>query len=288
MKSYGFQSDQVFKAINLINTAVNGHDKIVLAFTGNMISCDLREIICELCRTQKIDAIVTNGAGLEEDLIKTFGNYQRTEFNVSNKELIKGKLYRIGNLAVSHDLYECFEDFLKLRYSDAISDKSCDQTPGSIAKILASFRMDQDSFLFWAHKNNIPVYCPTFHDGAFGDFFVEYRQNFPNYRVDFLLENVKLTKQLNEYEKCGVIVLGGGTSKHFALNNSISRNGYDWNITISTAIPYDGSDSGGDASEARSWGKLRPEGQTVHVFAEATLAFPSIASKGFGISIQSS
>lgn len=283
MNGYGFQSDQVDKAIKLIKESLNKGDKVILAFTGNMISCGIREIISKLCKHNKVHALITNGAGVEEDLIKTFGSYEKTEFTANPDKLIQRKLYRIGNLAVSHQLYEVFEDFLFDNYANAIGHEYCDQSPGSIAKTLSSLKNDPSSFLYWANVNNIPVYCPTFHDGAFGDFFVEYRQEFPDYRVDFLLENVKLTKQLQSYDQCGILILGGGTSKHFALNNSVLRGGYDWSITISTAIPYDGSDSGGDANEARSWGKLSPKGKSVHIFSEATLVFPSIAHDGFGL-----
>lgn len=279
--SYGFQSDQVLRAIELIKKARNDQHKVVIAFTGNMISSGIRQNICELVKNRQVDALITNGAGVEEDIIKTFGSYKCISFKEDPKNLLDNKLYRIGNLGVDHRLYDEFYDFLKKNYTIAISSAACDQTPGSISKQLGALRGDRDSFLFWTHKNNIELFCPTFHDGAFGDFFVDYREAFPNYRIDFLYENVKLTKLLNQFKKCGIIILGGGTSKHFALNNSILRGGYDWSVVISTAIPYDGSDSGGDADEARSWGKLKLEGESVHIFSDATLVFPDLTKKAF-------
>ena len=182
---------------------------------------------------------------------------------------------------MEHRLYECFSRFLEEKYPDAIQNIRCDQTPGSISKILGLFRKDKSSFLYWAHKNDIELFCPTFHDGAFGDFLLRYREKFPDYRIDFLYENLKLTNLLQTFEQCGVIILGGGTSKHFALNQSVLRGGYDWSIVVSTAIPYDGSDSGGNADEARSWGKLKMTGEAIHIFAEATLVFPEMVQKGF-------
>jgi len=278
-EQYGFQSSQVHKAISLIKEKVSSNDNIVLAFTGNIISSGLRELICLLVKHQKIKAIVTSGAGVEEDIIKTFGDYSNIKFEENTDILLKNKLYRIGNLSVEHDLYNKFDKFLQDNYDSVISNSKCDQTPGEIAKYLAKIRNDKSSFLYWAYENNIDVFCPTFHDGAFGDFFVEYREKFLNYRIDFLLENVKLTRLLLSFEKCGAIILGGGTSKHFTLNNSILRGGYDWSVIISTAIPYDGSDSGGNAEEAKTWGKLQPEGESIHIFSDATLVFPTIVNK---------
>lgn len=280
-QNYGFQSQQVHKAIELIKKKILDGNKIVLACTGNIISSNLRELICELVKDNKINVLITSGAGIEEDIIKTFGNYSETDFDINSSNLIEKKLYRIGNLAVSHTLYNKFYDFLKENYSSAIKNSQCDQTPGEIAKQLAYIRDNGESILYWAYQNNINIFCPTFHDGAFGDFFVEYREEFVEYRIDFLLENVKLTRLLSSYEKCGIIILGGGTSKHFALNNSILRGGYDWSVVITTAIPYDGSDSGGNSEEAKTWGKLKLEGESVHIFSDATLVFPFIVKGAF-------
>lgn len=281
MLNYGFQSDQLSKAINLLQKKIAEDSNVVLAFTGNIISSGLRGLICELAKNRMIDAFVTNGAGVEEDIIKSFGEYSSIDFNENTHLMLKDRLYRIGNLSVDYGLYDRFYNFLEDNYSSVISNAICDQTPGGISKLLANIIASRDSFLYWAYVNNIDVFCPTFHDGAFGDFFVEYREKFPNYRVDFLLENVRLTKLLCESKKCGLIILGGGTSKHFALNNSVIRGGYDWVITISTAIPYDGSDSGGDFEEAKTWGKLKTGCESVHVFSEATLVFPKLVKNTF-------
>lgn len=281
INDYGFQSHEVSKSIALLNEKIASCDKIVLAFTGNIISSGLRTLICELTRKNKVNAIVTSGAGLEEDLIKTFGYYLESSFDEKSACLIRANMHRIGNLSVPSELYDEFYKFLDENYCKIVQDCKCDQTPGEIGKFLANIKNDNTSFLYWAHKNNISVFCPTFHDGAFGDFFVHYRERFENYRIDFLLENVKLTRLLQSFKRCGIIIIGGGTSKHFALNNSILRGGYDWSITITTAIPFDGSDSGGNEEEAKTWHKLRESSDNVRVYADATLVLPMILNNTF-------
>ncbi|MGA4605890.1 deoxyhypusine synthase family protein [Pseudoalteromonas maricaloris] len=273
----GFQSSQVVKASSLLKASIQNEHKIVLAFTGNIISTGLREYICRLVKDDKVAAIVTNGAGIEEDLIKTFGSYRSTEFDADFEKLIEDQQYRIGNLSVAYELYNKFEEFLDEHFEGAISDSSCDQTPGGVSKLLGKATKSVESYLYWAHKNNTPVFCPTFHDGAIGDFLHDYRIQNPAYRLDFILENVNLSKLICSFDTCGVLILGGGTSKHFTLNNSIIRGGFDWSVVISTATSYDGSDSGGNASEAKTWGKIKPTGESVHIFAEATLVFPQLA-----------
>jgi len=281
ISDYGFQSHEVTRSIALLNDKIAACDKIVIAFTGNIISSGLRNLICELSKQNKVDIIVTSGAGIEEDIIKTFGSYQKTSFDEKSAHLTNTNMYRIGNLSVPSVLYDEFYKFLDENYFRAAMDHMCDQTPGEIGKFLANLNNDDTSFLYWAHKNNISVFCPTFHDGAFGDFFVNYREKFENYRIDFLLENVKLTRLLQSFKACGIIVIGGGASKHFALNNSILRGGYDWSITITTAMPFDGSDSGGNEEEAKTWHKLRESSENVRIYADATLVLPMILNNTF-------
>ncbi len=283
INEYGFQSSQLMKAIKLLKRAQKTKDSIVLAFTGNMISSGIREYISLLVRNELINAIVTNGAGVEEDIMKTLGHYNYIDFDTDHKALLQSKEYRIGNLSVAHSIYESLDLFLDENFEKALKDPRCDQTPGEISSILGKLTEDRSSYLYWTYKNKIPVYCPTFHDGAIGDYLLEYREEFPDFRLDFLLENVKLSRSLENTSRCGIIIIGGGTSKHFALNNSIMRGGYDWSVVISTAIPYDGSDSGGNFSEAKTWGKLKVKADCVHIFSEATLVFPSLINGGFNL-----
>lgn len=287
LSDVGFQSSQLFRAIELVKSARSRGDKIVLAFTGNIISSGLREYVAALVRGNHVEAVVTSGAGVEEDLIKTFGDYRLTEFNAPADGLIGDGLFRIGNLAVPCALYDHFDDFLIAHYEAVLQDPGCDKTPGEIAKRLGSITGREDSFLYWADRNHVSVYCPTFHDGAIGDFLVDWHREGHRGHPDFILESVKLVDQLGGYERCGAIILGGGTSKHFALNAAAWRGGYDWSVVVSTAVPFDGSDSGGDANEAKTWRKLSPQAPGVLVYADATLVFPTLVEQALGVKTRS-
>lgn len=47
---------------------------------------------------------------------------------------------------------------------------------------------------------------------------------------------------------------------------------------INTGQEFDGSDSGARPDEAVSWGKIKIDGESVKVYADATLVFPLIIS----------
>ena len=50
---------------------------------------------------------------------------------------------------------------------------------------------------------------------------------------------------------------------------------------INTAQEFDGSDAGARPDEAVSWGKIKVGGDSVKVYAEATVVFPLIVAATF-------
>ena len=52
--------------------------------------------------------------------------------------------------------------------------------------------------------------------------------------------------------------------------------GLDYAVYITTAVEYDGSLSGAQPREAISWGKLKPTGKHIVVYADATITLPLI------------
>jgi len=82
----------------------------------------------------------------------------------------------------------------------------------------------------------------------------------------------------------GLVMLGGGVPKNFAqdivvaaevLGHQVEMHKYAIQITV--ADERDGGLSGSTLSEAQSWGKV-DAALSQMVFAEATLAFPLLAS----------
>ena len=59
------------------------------------------------------------------------------------------------------------------------------------------------------------------------------------------------------------------------------RNGAESAVYINTAQEFDGSDAGARPDEAVSWGKIKVGGDSVKVYAEATIVFPLIVAATF-------
>ena len=140
---------------------------------------------------------------------------------------------------------------------------------------------DESSIYYWAAKNDIPVFCPAITDGSLGDmiYFHSYRN--PGLIVDIAADIRNMNSQAVFAKKSGMIILGGGLVKHHICNANMMRNGADFAVYLNTAQEFDGSDAGARPDEAVSWGKIRADGRSVKVYAEASLVFPLIVAETF-------
>jgi deoxyhypusine synthase len=92
--------------------------------------------------------------------------------------------------------------------------------------------------------------------------------------------------------KSGVLILGGGSPKNFALQTEpqiqevygLAERGHDYFVQITDARPDTGGLSGATSQEAVTWGKVDPEQlpDTVVCYTDSTIALPILASYALG------
>ncbi|CAI5497947.1 unnamed protein product [Closterium sp. Naga37s-1] len=285
--------------------------KIFLGFTSNLMSSGLRETFCFLAKHKLVDVIVTTAGGIEEDVIKCLAPTLLGDFSLAGKDLRAKGLNRIGNLLVPNNNYCLFEDWV-LPVLDACLEEQQTQgvvwTPSKLIDRLGKQINHEESVLYWAHKNGIPVLCPAITDGSLGDmiYFHSWRMNsvspHPNNNSTpaaplllLLLSSPSSPPPLFPPDirrmngeavnatprRTGVIILGGGLPKHHICNANMMRNGADYAVYINTASEFDGSDSGARPDEAVSWGKIRGDASAVknsHVISPIPSALSPISS----------
>ncbi|MDD5499645.1 MAG: deoxyhypusine synthase [Candidatus Nanoarchaeia archaeon] len=278
-ESMGFQAANINHAVQIIKKMKNDNAKIILTFTSNMASSGLRELFAQLCKSKFVDAIVTGVGSVEEDLMKTKMPFIKGSFNMDDKELHQKGINRIGNILVPNDRYEALEDEL-LPFFDKIlrlqKEKKRLLGPSEIIYELGKIITDENSFLYWASKNNIPIFCPAILDGAFGLQLYYFKQEHPEIGIDVTADMKAESDLILNAEKTGGIILGGGFAKHHAIGMNIVRGGFDYAVYVTTSEAYDGSLSGASANEAISWSKIKEDANTVVVHCDATIAFPII------------
>eukprot|EP00469_Lotharella_globosa_P008337 CAMPEP_0167781766 /NCGR_PEP_ID=MMETSP0111_2-20121227/6119_1 /TAXON_ID=91324 /ORGANISM="Lotharella globosa, Strain CCCM811" /LENGTH=425 /DNA_ID=CAMNT_0007672473 /DNA_START=12 /DNA_END=1289 /DNA_ORIENTATION=+ len=152
-------------------------------------------------------------------------------------------------------------------------------SPSMIIRRMGEKINNKDSCLYWAWKNDIPIFCPAITDGAVGDvvFFNSYKN--PGLVIDTAKDIRMINEMAMNAHKTGMLILGGGVVKHHICNANLMRNGDS--VFINTGQEFDGSDSGARPDEAISWGKIRIDAKPVKVYGDASLIFPLLVSQTF-------
>jgi len=277
--STGFQATELGKAINVVNMMIEDKATIFLSMTGNAVSSGLRDIVAYLVKNKMIDVIITTGSGVEEDVIKSLSDFRLGDFEAPGRSLFEHGVGRIGNIFVPNDRYLHLERFMNDFFNELYGKKKI-YSPSEFCKLIG-LKLKEDSYLYWAAKNGIPVFCPGLVDGSIGDLLYFFKQKRKDFYIDVTDDHKKLVDFVLQQEKTGAIILGGGIAKHYNLNAQIFREGFDYAVYLTTAYEYDGSDSGGNQEEAKTWAKIKLNAPTAKVRADFTITFPLLVAATF-------
>ena len=286
----GFQATHLGKAIEIWKKVEkkreNGEEvRVFLGYTSNIISSGVREIIAYLVKHKKVDVIVTTAGGIEEDFIKALKPFILGDWSVNDAEMRQKGINRIGNIFVPNDRYIEFEKYMIPFFERLLEIERREGRPLTASEVIYKLGRYMDeklgkekekSVIYWAYKNNIPIFCPALTDGSFGDmiyFFKEERGD-RELIIDIANDIVKLNNLAIIAKETASIILGGSLPKHAIINANLFRGGTDYAIYITTAIPWDGSLSGAPPSEGVSWGKIKAKADYVEIWSDATLVFP--------------
>ncbi|XP_022764930.1 deoxyhypusine synthase isoform X3 [Durio zibethinus] len=264
--------------------------KVFLGFTSNLISSGVRDTVRYLTEHHMVDVIVTTTGGIEEDLIKCLAPTYKGDFSLPGAQLRSRGLNRIGNLLVPNDNYCKFEDWILPIFDQMLKEQLEENvlwTPSKLIARLGKEINNESSYLYWAYKNKIPVFCPGLTDGSLGDMLYFHSFRSPGLIIDVVQDIRAMNSEAVHASprKTGMIILGGGLPKHHICNANMMRNGADYAVYINTAQEFDGSDSGARPDEAVSWGKIRGSAKMVktctnwvfplHTFLASTFIFIS-------------
>jgi deoxyhypusine synthase len=287
MESYnstGIQATNLGRAISITNQMIDDKAVIFLSCTSNMISSGIREIIKFLVKHKYVHVLSMSVGGVEEDVIKCLKPFVSGGFDVPGRVLLEKGVGRIGNIFAPFDRYLYFDKFMQPLFNriyDEQKKRGKPFTPSEFIRELGKEIDNENSVLYWAYKNDIPVFCPALTDGSIGDLFYFQKHNKKDFAIDIIEDHVKIIKIALNSEKTSAIILGGGVSKHYVLNANIFRDGLDYAVYITTATEHDASDSGGNQQEAMTWAKIKLNAPNVKVIAEASLVFPLLVAASF-------
>ena len=295
MEKMAFSARDLNRAANIYNRMLNDKDcTVILTLAGSLFSAGLKKVVYDMITNNMVDAIVSTGAVMvDQDFFEALGfkHYIGTPFVDDNV---------MRDLHIDR-IYDTFIDEDELRICDETTQKifdSLEHRPYSSREILWNFGKYlednggpkvNDSVIYAAYKNNVPLFVPAFSDCSAGFGMIVHQTNNPDAHVsidsgkDFLeLTQVKLNSK-----ETGIFMIGGGVPKNFTQDivvaaEILTENApmHKYAIQITVADVRDGALSSSTLKEASSWGKVETTYEQM-VYSEATIAMPLVTGYAY-------
>jgi len=276
-QSGGFESVNLSDGLDILTKMISDKQCLrFISFVGAVVSTGLRGIIKNMIKNKWFDVVITTCGALDHDIARHFSHYKEGSFSMDDMELASQNIHRLGNILVPMDSYgplieEKMQSFLEEEYQNGVRE----MTTVEICKMIGK-HLGEDSFLFWANKNNISIVVPGIMDGAVGSQIWLFTQKHHDFKLNMMGDADLLSGLIFKAEKSGAFMIGGGISKHHTLWWNQYREGLDYAFYITTAQEFDGSLSGALVKEAISWGKVTQTAKQATLHAEVTTILPFI------------
>lgn len=276
--SLGYQATELAEAKKVVLKMKRSGTKVFLTFTSNMVTSGLRGFFAQLCKLKIPDILVTTSGSIEEDIMKAVGeNFQLSNFYADDNQLHEKGENRIGNLVIRNESYMKFEDLMQGYFLKIYEKKkriSTSELLYELGLLLENCVDSENSILHVAAKNNIPIYCPGIVDSSLGFQLFMFQKKYPDFIVDTIKDMERVVTDLSFDDKKGLISLGGSISKHYAVFSALLSGGFDYAVYMTTSHASSGSMSGATTQEAKSWGKIKDDGEASTVNGDVTITFP--------------
>ena len=281
-KAWGFTAGKLATGLNILEKMAKDKKCVkFISFTGNLVATGTRGALKELVKRKLVDVIITTCGTIDHDVARCWKDYYKGSFLMNDAKLRDKDINRLGNVLVPNDSYgivieEKMRVLLQSLWGEGMKEVSSRQLCHEIGKRVCN----ESSILYWAARNNIPVYVPGITDGAVGYQAWFFSQDH-DFRINLLRDSGELNEIVFNAERTGALIIGGGISKHHTLWWNQFKDGLDYAIYISTADEWDGSLSGARPREAVSWGKISQKAKRIMVEGDASVILPVMASSLF-------
>jgi deoxyhypusine synthase len=274
--SGGFEAKNFSYGVEILKRMISEYSCTkFLSFVAATISTGMRGIVMNMIKDNMFNCIVTTCGALDHDIARTYKPYYAGDFRMDDLMLLKKKIHRLGNVLVPESSYG---SVIEKKVQSCLQDLYDNQEKREFAVYeiidFIGSTLDESSFLYWAHKHNVPVIVPGIVDGAVGSQIWLFQQRNKDFKIDLMRDETKMSDYVYDAARTGALMVGGGISKHHTLWWNQFRGGLDYAVYITSASEWDGSLSGALVSEAISWGKVTQKAKQTTIHGEATVLLP--------------
>jgi deoxyhypusine synthase len=278
-KAWGFTAGKIAVGLEILYRMIKTPNCIkFLSFTGNLVATGARGVFRELAKRKLIEVIITTCGTLDHDMARCWRNYYKGSFVMDDAKLHQKGINRLGNVLIPNNSYgPIIEEKMTYLLQSLWREGKKEISGKELCREIGLQCCNKTSILYWAAKNNIPVYVPGITDGAVGYQTWLFSQDH-DFRLNLLKDEGEINELIFAAKKSGALIVGGGISKHHTIWWNQFKNGLDYVVYISTAEEWDGSLSGARPREAISWGKISEKAKRVMIEGDASLLLPIILS----------
>ena len=281
-QAWGFTAGKLAVGVNILEDMMKTKGCVkFLSFTGNLVATGTRGVFKELVKRKLVDVVITSCGTLDHDMARCWRNYYRGSFVMNDSKLHAQGVNRLGNVLVPNDSYgTLIEEKMQGLLSDLYKEGKREVSGSELTREIGKRCCNESSILYWAAKNDIPVYVPGITDGAVGYQTWMFSQDH-DFRLNLLKDSGQLNDIVFDAKKSGALIVGGGISKHHTIWWNQFKDGLDFVVYVSTADEWDGSLSGARPREAVSWGKISEKARRIMVEGDASVILPVMAGALF-------
>lgn len=292
---------------------MKGGNKMLLAMAGAMSTAELGISLAEMIRQNKIQAVSTTGANLEEDVFNLVAHdhYRRVPGyrNLSDKEeidLLKHKLNRVTDTCIPEEEAMRHIENRMLKYWRQADRQGRRYFPYEyVYQLLKSgelkkhYQIDpRNSWVLAACEKDIPIYTPGWEDSTLGNVLVANVIKKELSGMHIVRSGLEQMEHLvSWYQKnsrrgeIGFFQIGGGIAGDFSIcvvpliNQDLRKPAKLWGYfcQISDSTTSYGSYSGAVPNEKITWGKLGARTPRFIIESDATIVAPLIFAYVLGL-----
>ena len=281
-KAWGFTAGKLATGVNIMESMINAKGCVkFLSFTGNLVATGTRGVLRELVKRRLVDVVITTCGTIDHDMARCWKDYYRGSFVMNDSKLHEQGVNRLGNVLVPNDSYgTVIEQKVQGLLSDLYKEGKREMSASQLVREIGLRCCNESSILYWAAKNDIPVFVPGITDGAVGYQTWIFSQDH-DFRLNLLKDSGELNNIVFDAKESGALIVGGGISKHHTIWWNQFKDGLDYVVYVSTADEWDGSLSGARPREAVSWGKISEKAKRIMVEGDASVILPLMAGSLF-------
>lgn len=301
-----FNSAALIDAAEGYKNHIENGGKMLVTLAGAMSTAELGISLSEMIRQDKVAAICTTGANLEEDLFnlvahdfyKRIPNYRDLTPD-DEQELLENHFNRVTDTCIpEEEAMRRIEKFIRKYWFEADRNNERYFPHEFIYKVLQDkeikdfFQLDaKNSWLISALEKNLPLFVPGWEDSTLGNFFASYVIKGDIKNVHTVKTGIEYMKSLYEWyietskdTSIGFFQIGGGIAGDFPIcvvpmiHQDLGQDARLWGYfaQISDSTTSYGSYSGAVPNEKITWGKLSKDTPKFIIESDATIVAPLI------------